>query len=242
MKYIASCSFGKDSLAQIIKIKELGLPLDDVIYCEVWFDNETNGEHPLLYNWINTAESILQKEFGIKVKHIKAEKSYVDYFYQIKQKGKNIGNIYGFPYIVGTWCNDRLKTSVIDKYIKSKKDNITQYIGIAYDEPKRYLRLKNKETSKIKYSAVLYENKITENEAFEICKKYKLVSPHYKTSNRGGCWFCNKQGLKTLKELCLNYPELYNRLIELQKDSRLEFKPNFDLKEFKNRIFEEGEK
>lgn len=37
LKYIANCSFGKDSLAQIIKIKELGLPLDEVIYCDIRF-------------------------------------------------------------------------------------------------------------------------------------------------------------------------------------------------------------
>lgn len=35
MKYIANCSFGKDSLAQIITIKKLGLPLDEVIYCDM---------------------------------------------------------------------------------------------------------------------------------------------------------------------------------------------------------------
>lgn len=37
MKYIASCSFGKDSLAQIIQIKKLSLPLDEVIYCDILF-------------------------------------------------------------------------------------------------------------------------------------------------------------------------------------------------------------
>ena len=34
-KYVASCSFGKDSLAMLIKIKELGLPLDEVIYVDL---------------------------------------------------------------------------------------------------------------------------------------------------------------------------------------------------------------
>lgn len=40
MKYIASCSFGKDSLAMIIKIKELGLPLNEVFYVDIRFDDE----------------------------------------------------------------------------------------------------------------------------------------------------------------------------------------------------------
>lgn len=46
MKYIASLSFGKDSLAQIILIKRLGLPLDDVIYCDIRYTRELSGEMP----------------------------------------------------------------------------------------------------------------------------------------------------------------------------------------------------
>jgi len=46
MKYIASCSFGKDSLAMILTIIEHGLPLDEVVYCEVMFDDTTSGEYP----------------------------------------------------------------------------------------------------------------------------------------------------------------------------------------------------
>ena len=44
MKYIASCSFGKDSLAMILTIIEHSLPLDEVVYCEVMYDNTTSGE------------------------------------------------------------------------------------------------------------------------------------------------------------------------------------------------------
>ena len=35
MKYVASCSFGKDSLATVIVALEHGEPLDEVLYCEV---------------------------------------------------------------------------------------------------------------------------------------------------------------------------------------------------------------
>lgn len=45
-KYIASCSFGKDSLAMIIKIKELGMPLDEVVYCDIRFDDNISVEMP----------------------------------------------------------------------------------------------------------------------------------------------------------------------------------------------------
>ena len=39
-KFIASCSFGKDSLAAILLAKEHGEPLDEAVYCEVMFDKD----------------------------------------------------------------------------------------------------------------------------------------------------------------------------------------------------------
>lgn len=35
MKYIASCSFGKDSLAMILKLLELNYPLDEIVYFDI---------------------------------------------------------------------------------------------------------------------------------------------------------------------------------------------------------------
>lgn len=59
MKYIASLSFGKDSLAQIILIKRLGLPLDDVIYCDIRYTRDVSGEMPEMTEWIPTAEDFI---------------------------------------------------------------------------------------------------------------------------------------------------------------------------------------
>ena len=44
--HIASCSFGKDSLATILLALEHGEPLDEAVYCEVMFDKRISGEVP----------------------------------------------------------------------------------------------------------------------------------------------------------------------------------------------------
>lgn len=46
MKYIASCSFGKDSVAQIIVAKYYNEPIDEIMYSEVMFTDEISGEFP----------------------------------------------------------------------------------------------------------------------------------------------------------------------------------------------------
>lgn len=233
MKYVASVSFGKDSLAMLIKIKELGLPLDEVIYVDIMFDDNISGETPEMASFITKAEKILKEKFDIEVTHLRGV-TFKEQFYKIKQRGNHIGDNYGFPYTIGAWCNDRLKMQPIKEYMRKQTDDVIQYVGIAYDEPKRYERL-NHET----HIAPLYDLKITEAEAMEICKKYDLVSPIYKTSFRGGCWFCPKQRLSQLKWLYKEHNDLWNILKEMEKDSFNTFKPNATLKDLEERFKEE---
>ena len=229
MKYVASLSFGKDSMAMLIKIKELGLPLDEVIYVDIMFDDNISGETPEMASFISKAEKILKEKFDIEVTHLRGI-TFKEQFYKIKQKGKHAGDNYGFPYTIGAWCNDRLKMQPIKEYMRKQKEQIIQYVGIAYDEPERYERL-NHET----HIAPLYDLKITEKEAMEICEKYDLLSPIYKTSFRGGCWFCPKQRLSQLKWLYQEHNDLWNILKDMEKDSFNTFRPNTTLKDLEKK-------
>ena len=230
MKYVASLSFGKDSMAMLIKIKELGLPLDEVIYVDIMFDDDTSGETPEMASFITKAEKILKEKFNVEVTHLRGV-TFKEQFYKIKQRGKHIGDNYGFPYTIGAWCNDRLKMQPIKEYMRKQKEQIIQYVGIAYDEPERYERL-NHET----HIAPLYDLKITEKESMEICEKYDLLSPIYKTSFRGGCWFCPKQRLSQLKWLYQEHNVLWNTLRDMEKDSFNTFRPNTTLKDLEERF------
>ena len=123
MRYVASCSFGKDSLAMLIKIKELGLPLDEVIYVDIRFDDEKySGEMPKQREFIPKAEKILKERYNIDVTEVRGSTTFVKQFYTIKQKGNHIGDNYGFPYVIGAWCNARLKLKPIHNYLKKYAD------------------------------------------------------------------------------------------------------------------------
>lgn len=237
MKHILFLSFGKDSTATLIKVLELKLPLDEVVYVDIRFDENISGEHPAMAEWIPTAEKILKEQFGITVKHLTAKVTFKEQFYKVKQKGNHVGDNYGFPYIIGAWCNSRLKLEVINDYIKSLNDSVCEYVGIAFDEPERMQRLIAKSNDKISYRSVLFENRITEQGAFDLCKPYSLVSPVYSRGGfRGGCWFCVKQCLADLYELYKFYPKYFNILLVLEKDSFNTFKPTTTLLQLKERF------
>ena len=62
-------------------------------------------------------------------------------------------------------------------------EEITQYVGIAIDEPKRLKRLDDGGKNKV---SLLEKYGYTEEMAKNLCKKYGLLSPIYNFAPRGG--------------------------------------------------------
>ena len=241
---IFNLSFGKDSMATLLLAIEQGIPIDRVMYCDIRFSPEISGEHPLMAAWIPTAEKRLKELFGVTVDHAYSGVSFVEQFYKVKQNGNHVGDRYGFPHIIGAWCNARLKVEAINKYLRAfNGQETTQFVGIAHDEPKRWERMKAKETKNRKYRSLLVEQELTEQDAFRICEKYGLLSPMYKSNDeiyRGGCWFCLKQCNADLYSLWKNYPDYYQKLVELEPHSpHNKFKPDGNLSDYAKR-FEAG--
>lgn len=80
--HIASCSFGKDSIATILLALENNEPLDRVVFSEVMFDHSRNisGELPEHIEWVYSTAIPRLEEMGIKVDVVKAEKDYLHFF------------------------------------------------------------------------------------------------------------------------------------------------------------------
>lgn len=211
--YIASCSFGKDSIASILLALENNEPLDRVVFSEVMFDHSRNisGELPEHIEWVYDVAIPRLEEMGCKVDVVKAEKDYLHFFYKCRGGGKWKGYLYGFP--IGGMCiiNRDCKIKPIKQYLKHIEQDYTiiQYIGIAKDEPKRLARLKGNKIS------LLDKYGYTEEMAMEKCKEYDFVSPIYESGTRGGCWFCPNGKIKQFISIRKNHPHLWNKLREL---------------------------
>ena len=218
MEYIASISYGKDSLAMLEVIHQNNLPLDRIVHVEIWATKSVPAEFPEMIVFKEKADRIIYEKYGIRVEHITAPKTYEDYFYYKckSKKSRNAGKIYGFPLQKGNWCNSRLKVDVLDKV---QKGNIV-YIGIAVDEPKRFHNITETKISP------LVEYGWTEKMCRDWCKKNDLLSPTYTTALRGGCWFCHNQSIGQLRVLRKKYPELWQLLLKWDKDSPVTFKGN----------------
>ena len=217
--YIASCSFGKDSIATILLALENNEPLDRVVFAEVMFDHKRgiSGEIPEHIEWIyNTAIPKLES-MGVKVDVVRAKKDYKWFFTEgVITKGKWKGLHYGFP--IGGHCviNRECKSRLILRYYKQFENfDICQYVGIASDENLRLKRLNKNQVS------LLAKYGYTEKMALNLCKEKGLLSPIYETETRGGCWFCPNAKINSFVSIRRNYPYLWDKLRELSKSPNL---------------------
>lgn len=247
MIHIASCSFGKDSLATVLRLIEEGKPLDEVVFYN------TGVEFDCIYEIRNRVVDIL-KDKNIKYTELSPDNHFL-YYMMVKpiryrnQEGKDHPYHYGFQ-----WCGQRgirwgtsLKTKAMKDYYKSAYGNeqVYEYVGIAADEPSRI-----KDDPFKLYPLV--EWGMTEKDCLDYChsKGFYWMEKGcngndsielYDVLDRVSCWCCGYKNLKELKNIYIYLPEYWERLRGLQ--SRLsmpmkgEGKSVFDLEErFKKEI------
>lgn len=210
MRYLASCSFGKDSLAAILLAKKHGEPLDEAVYCEVMFDKTISGEVPEHRDFIYTKGIPALERMGIKVTVLRGKKTYVDLFTGRITRGPKKGMLRSFPVCGKCYVQRDCKLRPILRYQKTLPPDTVQYIGIAKDEQDRLLRLEGCQVS------LLEKYNCTEQDAKELCRQAGLLSPIYEFAGRGGCWFCPNAKRKELRHLYDHHPELWARMLELQ--------------------------
>ena len=225
---VLSLSYGKDSLACLGAIEQLGLPLDRIVHAEVWATDTIQADLPPMVEFKAKADEIIKERWGFEVEHFHSsaygtEKfTYEKGFYRLKgKKSYRAGTITGFPFCKGgAWCNSELKMAAINAALKSTKGCI-QYVGIAADEPERLERLDG--VNKISPIALIGWS---EADCMEWCANNKLRSPIYDGFIRGGCWFCHNQGIEALRTFRHGYPELWQLLLKWDNDSPVSFKPD----------------
>lgn len=210
-KYIASWSGGKDSTYMVNELLKKGEKLDAIIFADTGFEFEIMYEYieKIKKYWENKYKGVnivlLNWKKGKKIWDSRAEGEFT--------KGQHVGKKRGFPFSLGmSWCTRDLKVNPMQKYIKEnfKDCDVIEYIGIAYNEPKRITEDLNK-----KYP--LFEWKITEDEIAQKLLDDGLHNPIYNVMHRTGCSICPKQSLTSLYKLWKHYPEEFDKIVKMQK-------------------------
>lgn len=69
-EYVLSLSYGKDSIACLEAIKQLGYPLDRIVHAEVWATDTIPADLPPMIDFKAHADRIIKERYGYTVEHI----------------------------------------------------------------------------------------------------------------------------------------------------------------------------
>lgn len=201
----ASVSFGKDSLAMLLRMLDENWELDKVLF----FD--TGMEFQAIYNIRDKVEKILVAN-GIEF-HVLRPK--VPFLYSMLEKdvvSKKNGSHKGYG-----WCGGVTRWGTTEKL--KALDNVecdTMYIGIAKDEPKRLQRLQGTN----KFSPLEFWG-MTEQDCLDYCRQKGFDWNEdgvdlYTILDRVSCWCCSNKNKKELTNIKKHLPKYWAKIQDLQ--------------------------
>ena len=227
-KHIVSLSGGKDSTAMLLRMLEEGMPVDIILFCD------TGLEFEGMYHHIER----LEKYIGIPITRLKSEQPFEYLFFEHMPKRKNPELIGRKGYSWGgprnRWCTATLKTRIIDRYLRelSKEYTLHQYIGIAADEPQRVRE----------FHYPLIDWGMTEADCLAYCKERGFDwDGLYDIFQRVSCWCCPLQSYDELRKLRKHFPELWERLRYMDKNTWRNFLKNYSVEQLEARFAFEDE-
>ena len=217
-----SLSGGKDSTALMLLMIEKGLPIDSVLYAD------TTMEFPEMEAHIAKLDDLLFRERGIHITTLRHPHGFEWLMFDepkvkpscLENRARMgippFGN--GWPGARVRWCTGQLKTHLITKEVNHLKQekNALHYVGIAADEARR---CKQEQYPLVEWG-------ITEAQALQICYNHGFDwGGLYEIYHRVSCWCCPLQRVGELRNLRHHHPELWARLLELDRRARAQFGP-----------------
>lgn len=232
MDYIASISYGKDSLAMLEAIRILNLPLTRIISVQEWATPELRSVLPEVAAFEPKADEFIFARYGLAVDHVRSPHTFEDLFLApMSRHSARAGQIRGWPFQRGCWANSFLK---IEPFRKAcRKDDVT-YLGIAANES---ARLRHSSRGNVSLPLVLAG--WTEDDCFSWCKDNGILSPVYSSFARDGCWFCANSPVERLRWLRSSHPELWRKMLEWDKQSPVKFKAHYSILQLEQRFMAE---
>lgn len=229
--YIASVSFGKDSLAMLLKLLEQGKKIDMVLFYN------SGMEFKAIYLLKEKVREVLKK-YGIPLVEIRPKVPFLEKMFFSKVESKDGTIHYGSDWCGGAcrWGTGE-KISAIELYLQENfpknEYDIYEYVGIAADEKNRI----QKNNRKI-YPLVTLG--MTEDDCLSYCYEKGYFWQEngvelYSVLDRVSCWCCTNKNLAELRNIYLYLPEYWERLKGMQSRISRPFKSSgrtiFDLDE-----------
>lgn len=252
MRYIASVSFGKDSLAMLLLLIEKKYPLDEVVFYD------TGMEFQAIYNLRNKIKPLLER-YGIKYTELKPKCDFVYKMFEKPVKAKNGTTHYGY-----SWCGGCCRWGTTEKLqtIEKHCKQAIQYVGIAADEWKRLANIFDFEKNSngqpiLDYKGCIQNHQqisnfnkiyplvdwgISEADCLEYCRKQGIEWLEngidlYNILDRVSCWCCGNKNILELYNIWRYLPTYWLKLRNLQSRTERPFKKPYTIEDLCEKFY-----
>jgi hypothetical protein len=188
---------GVNSVALLVWLLEKGKPLDEVVFAD------TGAEVPETYQYLPVVREVLRpRPIPLTV----LQKAEGRDLYATAWRRRVI------PSAVWRWSTRDFKVGPIQRHYRRLGRPIVQYLGIAFDELER---MKPSRVSYVRNEFPLVDERITREGCEEIIRRAGLPMPV-----KSGCFFCPFNSLDRWRWLHVEHPDLFDRSVDLEENSK----------------------
>jgi 3'-phosphoadenosine 5'-phosphosulfate sulfotransferase (PAPS reductase)/FAD synthetase len=225
--HVVSFSGGKDSTAMLVRMLELKMPVDRMVFAETFWEFDAMYEfHRTFYAWMDVNYPEVEKIV------VKTKATWDQWFHGKVTRGKAKGMTRGWPLsYFPCWWSREAKFKPLDKAC----EGAIRYIGYAADEKRRLAGI-SMTSADSGYTSPLAEWGWAENDCLDYLESKGLAVQLHRDFNRTGCFHCPKQPFDSLMTMCEKYPNEWRRLKELDASTTSSFNPKWTLKDVEDAV------
>lgn len=241
--WVLNLSGGKDSTALGLewltrhRADPVTYPLDEVVFCDVGMD------FPAMMDHVARLEHIFT-DAGIRFTRLKSETSFeylmFEHWPNFRENSKFHNQGFSWPSFQSRWCTTLLKTEIIERYLNQLRAQyaVIQLVGLAADEQERLAKPNNQNPN---HRHPLADWGWTEADCLVYCYlKGFNWGGLYQLFKRVSCWCCPLQNLQELRNLRKYFPDLWERLLDMEHKTWRKFRADFSVDQLEIRFqFEE---
>ncbi len=205
--YIAMLSGGRDSTALVLRLLELGEPVDHIVFCD------TTLEYDIMYDYIDKLDTFFQRKYNKKIVRLKPKNSFEHWIFGKTVKGDNKGIIRGVPLVaMPCYWRRESKEYPTTKWIKEQGiTNFKFYIGYTSSEKFRARSIEDHNSL-----APLIDWGWNEEDVSNYLRDSEMENPLYKHFSRTGCAVCPKQKLEDKYMIWKHYRKHWDYMVDVE--------------------------
>lgn len=200
---------GRQTVAMCVLISKGILPKPDVAIMA-----DTSRENPMTWDYREKHVNPLLASIGLELKIASHELATVKDIYALN--GDMILPAFTTDGKLGGFCSNEWKRRVVDRYLRREGySGGTRWLGLAFDERKRWTKQHNVADGKWTTVCPLVDLMLNTEACLAIIRNAGLPEPQHSS-----CWMCPHKHNSQWKYIRDNHPDEFAKAVEIDKEIR----------------------